>query len=189
MTNSKPNLALKPIDIDNSFQAKIYTQDYQAKLTIEGVKVIKLNTFVGEDGDFTEIIHFDEQSEFPEIPGFKVAQINHSRLLPNAVKAWHLHFRQDEIWYSLPQDNLLLGLWDLREKSATKGKTMRIALGSGKAKLIFIPKGVAHGAANFSTQPAQIIYLVTERFNLQDPDEKRLAWNSLGDDFWQPQRD
>lgn len=176
-------------DIDEKFQKKIYAQDYAKKPEINGVKILKLENVVTEDGDFSELLRLNENGEMEGIAGFKPVQINRSKILPLMVKAWHLHLRQDEIWYVLPDGHLLIGLWDVRKDSPTKDTTMRVVLGGGKSKLLFIPKGVAHGCSNFSKKPANILYFVSQKFNRENPDEQRLAWDSKGADFWQPKKD
>ncbi len=62
---------------------------------------------------------------------------------------------------------------------------MRLVMGGGKAQLLHIPRGVAHGGANIWGQPATILYYVNQRFDLNDPDERRLPWDIVGADFWQ----
>lgn len=176
-------------DIDLKVRSKIYQQDYSPKPIIEGVKIVELVNHIGEDGDFSEIIKIKENLELEEFPGFKLRQINRSRLEPGTVKAWHLHLRQDEIWYLAPYDRLFVGLWDLRTNSKTKDTKMRLVLGSGKSQLLFIPKGVAHGSANFMPKAVELLYLVNQIFTPHSPDEQRLPWDSLGQDFWKPKRD
>ena len=61
---------------------------------------------------------------------------------------------------------------------------MRFALGAGKARLLFIPRGVAHGVANLSSRPASIIYFVNRAFDAENPDEHRLPWDVIGAAFW-----
>src|SRR5476651_2131972 len=116
------NLSLQ--DIDASIREKVAKQQYN-KPTIDGVKVVTLDTYLAEDGSFTELLRFDDQSLSELFSGFKVAQINRSVMMPNTVKAWHLHFGQDEVWNVGSRTRLFLGLWDLRETSPTKGVTMR----------------------------------------------------------------
>ena len=62
---------------------------------------------------------------------------------------------------------------------------MRLVMGSGKAQLLYIPGGVGHGGANIWREPATILYYVSQQFDLNDPDERRLPWDMLGADFWQ----
>ncbi|HET9947093.1 MAG TPA: dTDP-4-dehydrorhamnose 3,5-epimerase family protein [Patescibacteria group bacterium] len=172
-------------DIDKKFRGKIKIQDYSKKTPIEGVVVKELRNMIGEDGDFSELLRLTENGEAEGFPGFQVRQINRSKMLPHAIKAWHLHFKQDEIQSVAPESHLVVGLWDVREKSPTKGHTMKLVLGGGKAHTLFIPRGVAHGYMNVSKKPATIIYFVSEQFSLDDPDERRLPWDSLKN-FWEP---
>ena len=176
-------------DIDDKIKSKVFPQDYTRQDTIEGVKLISPKIIEGEDGDFSEILRIDDNGQMEGLDGFNLRQINRTRLYPNSVKAWHVHFKQNEMWYMNPSFNLLVGLWDLRKDSPTVGKLMRIALGGSNAKLLYIPHGVAHGSANFSGQSVQLYYFVDQRFNIEDPDEKRLHWDAQGADFWKPVRD
>lgn len=180
--------ALTLADINDQTRGKIYVQDYSAKPTIEGVKIIPAKTFVSEDGDFSEVIRM-QNGKIEGIEGFELAQINRSRLLPGAIKGWHLHFEQEDIFYLSPSDSLLIGLWDLRRSSETNGVSMKITLGAGQSFLLYIPRGVAHGMANVSNRDMEIFYLVNNQFNAKNPDERRLPWDSLGEDFWSPKRD
>lgn len=176
-------------DIDEKFKEKVYVQDYSKKPTIEGLKIVEIKNFVGEDGDFSEIIRLDENGSIEGFEGFKLAQVNRTKMLPGVIKAWHLHLGQDEFWYVTPSSHLLAGFLDLRKNSSTKGIDMRIPMGGGKSQLIFIPKGVAHGCANVSKKPATMLYFVDQKFNINNPDEQRLSWDILGKDYWQPKRD
>jgi dTDP-4-dehydrorhamnose 3,5-epimerase len=103
---------------------------------------------------------------------------------PGTIKAWHLHERQDDLWFVPPQSRLLVGLLDVREGSPSYDVPMRFVMGAGKARLLFIPRGVAHGVANLTQQPASVLYFATEPFNSAHPDEHRLPWDTLGPDFW-----
>lgn len=171
--------------IDSEFRDKVFTQDYSKKPVIEGVEVREIRNMVGEDGDFSELLRLTDSGEAEGYPGFKVHQINRSKMLSGAIKAWHLHLKQDEIQTVNPENHLVIGLWDVRKDSPTKGQTMKLVFGGGKAHHVFIPRGVAHGYMNVSKKPATIIYFVSEQFNLDDVDEHRLPWDSVPD-FWEP---
>lgn len=172
-------------DIDGKYQKQLYIQDYSKKEVIEGVKIIELKNMSGEDGDFSELLRLNIQGEAEGFPGFYLRQISRSKMIPGSVKAWHIHFAQEDIWHILPSDKLLLGLWDIRKDSPTKHKSMRLALGGGKAHLIYIPRGVAHGAVNFSNKEGTILYFVNAQFDIANPDEHRLPWDALGKEFWE----
>lgn len=176
-------------DIQDSVSSKIYTQDYSKKEIIEGVKIIPLSNHVGEEGDFCELIRIAENGNLTQLPTFKLAQINRTKLYPATIKAWHLHFNQNEVWYISPSDHLLVGLWDVRKHSKTQLKTMRIVLGGSHSQLLFIPKGVAHGSSNLTQQSVELFYFVDKVFDIHKPDEKRIHWDVLGADFWLPRKD
>lgn len=175
-------------DLSTNHKVDVFIQDYSKKTPIEGVKIVEIKKFVGEDGTFEELARIDDNGELELFPGFKLKQINRSKILPKAIKAWHLHLDQEDIWYVRPEDHLLLGLWDLRKDSKTRDIKMRIVMGAGSAKLVYVPRGVAHGVANFSGKKADIIYFVNNLFNFSKPDEYRLPWDKAGADFWQMQK-
>lgn len=174
--------------IDKKVRSLIYEEDHRKDVLIEGVKMIPLKNHVVEDGDFSELITLNEKGEFDAVPGFKFTQLNRTRLLPHSVKAWHLHLFKDEIWYIAPIFQLFVGLWDVREKSKTKGKTMRLSLGGGSSHLLYIPAGVAKGSANFTYKEINLYFFVNKRYDTSDPDEKRLRWDILGEEFWNMQK-
>lgn len=167
----------------------IFTQSYAQPTQIEGVKLIPIKSFVADEGDFSEILRFDDNGDFEHLPGFKVRQVNRTRLFGGSIKAWHVHEFQDEVWYVPPTFHLVGGLWDVRTNSPTAGATMKFVLGGGNSSLLVVPRGVAHGTVNFSGQPAELFYFVNQRFNRENPDEHRIHWDHLGADFWKPERD
>ncbi len=180
---------LQKEDFLKNIQNQIYTQDYSKQPVIEGVQIIDIKRFVGEDGTFEEIIRVNDNGCLEVFPEFRVKQINRSKLLPGAVKAWHLHYNQEDIWYVGPDDHMILGLWDLRDNSSTKDLKMRIVLGATYSRLVYIPRGVAHGVMNVSNQSGTIIYFVNQQFDAKNPDEQRLKWDAAGEDFWQPKKE
>ncbi len=190
MTNNKyMALDLTINDIDEKVQKDIYVQDYSPKEIIEGVKILEVKNFVSEDGDFSELLRIGEDGSVEGFPDFKPVQVNRTKMHPAAVKAWHLHYKQDEIWSVLSSGQILLGLYDIRKNSKTKGLTMRIVAGGGKTQLIFIPRGVTHGALVLGKKPANIIYFMNQKFDINNPDEQRLKWDILGKDFWEARKE
>lgn len=183
------NTPLNLDNIDASVKPKVYTQNYAAKPAIDGVRIVELSEMSGEDSDFSELMRITPEGESIQFPGFHIQQINRSTQLPGSVKAWHLHLVQDEIWYVPDESRLFAAFWDIRTNSPTKGTIMRIPMGAGSRRMIHIPHGVAHGSANFTTKTGVIIYFMNSQFDMQHPDEHRIPWDSLGKNFWQPERD
>jgi dTDP-4-dehydrorhamnose 3,5-epimerase-like enzyme len=176
---------LSPADLGPEFAARVSTQEYTKKTPIEGVQVIDLRLLIDDGGSFAEIVRFDEEGRLLAVPEFQVRQSSYSLVLPGAIKAFHLHYNQEDVWFVPPGDRLLVGLVDARADSPTAGASMRLVLGAGRAQILYIPRGVAHGCANIGAAPATILYYVNQHFNINDPDERRLPWDLLGAEFWQ----
>jgi len=149
---------------------------------IDGVKIFHIKSHKTEDGSFSELLQMNDQGALELVPDFHIAQINRSIMLPNTVKAWHFHFAQDEVWNVSARSHVLLGLWDVREHSSTKNVVMRIPL--THESLVYIPRGVAHGVANHLTHAIEIYYFVNNKYNPENPDEKRFSWDKKGQEFW-----
>ena len=91
-----------------------------------------------------------------------------------AIKAFHWHTRQDDLWF-IATGKARVVLHDLREDSSTFGETQTILAGVDDYKLIVIPLGVAHGYQVLSDEPVLLFYHTTESYNMNHPDEERLA--------------
>jgi dTDP-4-dehydrorhamnose 3,5-epimerase len=179
---------LKPISkeaIGQEYTKDLSTQDYAKKPVIEGVQLITLQNFVDDGGSLAEIVRFDDNGNLQAIPEFKVKQATFSQMLPGTIKAFHLHYNQEDVWFILPYDRLLIGLFDARQNSPTYKNSMRFVMGSGRAQILYLPRGVAHGLANPWQTPSNMIYFVNQCFNPNEPDEHRLPWDTLGKDFWE----
>jgi dTDP-4-dehydrorhamnose 3,5-epimerase len=160
-------------------------QHYGPAPAIEGVGIVDLKRYGDEGGSMTELARLlDGHPE--SFPDFVVRQVNYSEVEPGAIKAFHLHTRQTDIWYVPPSDRMLVILLDAREHSGTSGARMRLTLGHGSSRLLRIPPGVAHGVRNVSPATGRIIYFVDVPFS-PDPaacDEGRLPWDFAGADAW-----
>ncbi len=180
---------LGKISILADVRKQITVADYSPQNLIDGVKIIELTNHIAEDGDLSEIIRINGNGTLKELSDFKLAQIIRVKHNPNTVKAWHLHYSQDEVWYVAPSEHLFVGLWDIREKSKTSKLTMRVVLGGSLSQLLYIPRGVAHGSANFIQKSVDLYSFLNRPFDLKKPDEMRLPWDILGKEFWQPLKD
>jgi len=177
-------IPLGPGDIREDVRGSVSRQEYGATSQIEGVQFLPLQTFVEDGGTFTELGRLAEGA-LAGLAGFEVRQVNCSLMAAGAIKAWHIHFTQEDLWFVPPSHSLLVGLWDVRKNSPTTGSTLRFVLGRGRSQLLYIPRGVAHGAANLGNSDAFLFYFVNQQFDAQDPDERRLPYDALGKDFWE----
>ena len=170
-------------------QAAYSVQDYGRKEDIQGVEFVQLKRFNDDGGSMTELGRLQD-GVHGDLEGFQVEQINYSVLEPLAIKAFHLHRRQTDVWYVPPSDKLLLVLADVREGSPSEGLVKRYVIGDGNSRLVRIPPGVAHGCRNLRPQaPSVIVYFVDVQFSVgEDCDEGRLPWDHFGTDVWEVER-
>ena len=170
--------------IDANYQSKLIKQDYSAKLTINDVKIIDLNYFSDDGGAFCEIARIlDNTGIKKHFPDFNLRQINWSQIEPGLIKAGHLHKNQEDIWFVPPCDKVIVGLIDARQGSATVNVKMRFVLGAGKAKLLYIPRGVIHGCSNPYNRQMTLIYLANQYWD--GSDEWRVNYKEFGKGFWE----
>jgi len=164
-------------------------QDYGPRPKIEGLEIQELRRFNDDGGAMTELARLDD-GRIAGLEGFVARQVNYSTMDPLAIKAFHLHKRQTDVWYVPPSDKILLAVADVREGSKSAGVVQRLVLGDGKSFLVRIPPGVAHGAKNLRTaQTSTIIYFVDVQFSTDDScDEGRLPWDHFGADLWEVER-
>ena len=177
--------ALTPDKIGSEFLPKVSIQDYSKKPAIEGVRLLDLRLMLDDGGSFAELVRLDDKGHLEAIPEFQVRQSSYSEVLPGSIKAFHLHFNQEDVWFIPPSHRLLVGLVDVRMDSPSCGVSQRLVMGGGRAQLLYIPRGVGHGGANVWHQPSSIFYYVNQQFSLENCDERRLPWDILGKEFWE----
>jgi dTDP-4-dehydrorhamnose 3,5-epimerase len=160
-------------------------QDYSPAPEIDGVVVLDIRRWNDDGGSFTELGRLDGGLH-TAFPGFQVKQMNYSEMDAGAIKAFHLHPTQTDVWFVPPGDKMLLVLLDVRDGSPTRGAHRRLVLGDGTSRLVRIPPGVAHGVKNLAAVRGRIIYFVDRQFS-PAPDvceEGRLPWDFAGADIW-----
>lgn len=172
-------------DLSPCVREQFSVQRYPPAAVIDGVRLVDLREIQDDGGSFVELARIDEAAQVAGFEGFQARQVNYSTMMPGTVNAWHLHFGQEDIWFVPSQSRILVGLKDIRANSPTEGLSMRFVLGAGRARLLLIPRGVAHGAANPWPGAQVVIYFVNQQFSPQAPDEGRLPWDAFGADFWE----
>jgi dTDP-4-dehydrorhamnose 3,5-epimerase len=180
---------VQPFQLNEAAQKKYAVQDYKAKRTIEGLEIVQLKRFNDDGGSMTELARLDG-GMVQGLKGFQALQVNYSVMEPLAVKAFHMHKRQTDVWFVPPSDKLLLVVADVRKGSPTEGLVQRMVLGDGNSRLVRIPPGVAHGAKNLRpSTPSVILYFVDVQFSTDEHcDEGRLPWDHFGAQVWEVER-
>lgn len=171
--------------IASQFQKDITTQTYTARPKIEGLEIKQLAFHNDDGGNFSELFRVTDGKIEGLATPFDVRQVSMSVLTPQTIKAYHVHYHQDDLWYVSPYDRILVNFIDLREDSPTFNNKIRMVLGAGKNLAVRIPAGVAHGAANVYERNMTLIYATSDQFNAEDPDERRLPWDFFGSELWE----
>ncbi|MDA0375258.1 MAG: dTDP-4-dehydrorhamnose 3,5-epimerase family protein, partial [Planctomycetota bacterium] len=153
------------MELNDQTKAALFHQNYSGARRIEGVEIVELRRFNDDGGAITELGRLTAGMH-AQLPGFEVKQVNYSEIEPGAIKAYHMHRTQTDVWYVPPHDKFLLVLHDCRKGSPTEGATMRFVLGDGKDRLVRIPPGVAHGCTNLARTVGHIIYMVDVLFSV-----------------------
>jgi len=138
--------------------------------TIDGVVVKNLKRIIDDRGFLMEIF----RSDWPEFQKFGQTYMTTCR--PGVVKAWHYHKIQ---WDHLVpiRGNALVGLYDPRDESPSKGILQEIEVREGEPKFIKIPPMVHHGFTPIDDKDIWVINTPTELYNYKQPDEYRLEWD------------
>jgi len=138
--------------------------------TIDGVAVRNLKRIIDDRGFLMEIF----RSDWPEFQKFGQTYMTTCR--PGVVKAWHYHKIQWDHFVPI-RGNALIGLYDPREGSPTKGILQEIEVMEGEPKFIKIPPLVHHGFTPTDDKDIWVINTPTELYNYKTPDEYRLEWD------------
>lgn len=104
----------------------------------DGVALRPLPPNRDERGAFTEIFRESWQT------GIVPVQWNMVRSHASVLRGVHLHLHHDEV-YVLPEGDALIGLKDLRRRTATRGVTGFVRLAASRPQLLTVPRGLAHG--------------------------------------------
>jgi len=139
---------------------------------IDGVKVQALPLWADDRGYFLEIQRMGGGlgAQFPAASTQISAALNY----PGAVKAFHYHLHQHDLWTTV-KGMLQVALVDLRVGSPTFGLRNTLYTGALRMWQILIPPGVAHGYKVIGSDEAMLVYL-TDRF-YNPADEGRLPYN------------
>lgn len=150
---------------------------------IEGVRVAPVALWPDDRGYFLEVARAGQSL----LAGFAPAsvQVSASLTYPGAIKAFHYHLKQTDLW-TVVAGMLQVALADLRRGSPTFGLRNTLYIGVLRPWQLLIPPGVAHGYKVIGDAPALLVY-VTDRF--YDPaDEGRLPYNDAGINYdWELQ--
>ncbi|MEA2089108.1 MAG: dTDP-4-dehydrorhamnose 3,5-epimerase family protein [Patescibacteria group bacterium] len=143
---------------------------------IAGVIIKKLNKYEDERGWLTEIYRHDEIDFIPAMAYVSVTK-------PSIKRGPHEHVYQTDCFIFIGPGVFELYLWDRRENSKTKGKSLKIKAGDGNPTLVIIPPGVVHGYKAISDCDAQCINLIDKLYKgiKKDDEIDEIRWEDKKD--------
>ena len=112
-------------------------------------------------------------------------QINFSHMHPGVIKAWHRHNCQTDLWVVVRGD-LKIGIIEQIEEHqegeppSIDHKIWSIVLGEHNPGILVIPPGLWHGCAVLTPDPVDLLYVMDNRYNADEPDEQRRPYNHFG---------
>jgi len=135
---------------------------FKKRTDLEGVFIIESNIYRDDRGFFTEAFVLDS-FDYSDIPsGFVQDNISFSK--KNVLRGLHYQlkpFPQDKLVFVI-KGKILDVVVDIREKSSTYMKHVKIELSSDSGRSIFVPRGFAHGF--LALEDTYLYYKVTNTF-------------------------
>ena len=146
---------------------------------IEGVATKTLTVNMDGRGYLMEIMRSDEDF----FNGF--GQCYLTTCFPGVIKAWHMHEAQEDNICCIV-GNIKLVLSDRREDSGTYGEINEFFIGERDPILVKIPPGVYHGFMSLENRTAAVLNIPTRVYERDEPDERRLPYDSAEMDYHWP---
>jgi dTDP-4-dehydrorhamnose 3,5-epimerase len=145
------------------------TRNWQpVSIPIEGVRLIRSRHVVTRNGYTTE----NFRSDWDGI-NYDAKHVMTNRWDTPITTDWHCHHKQsDHIMVLLGR--ILIGLYDDREKSVSRGKSMVVRCDWADPQLVVVPPGVYH-SFKVLVAPALMLNTITHVYEYEDPDHWRLA--------------
>jgi len=135
----------------------------------DGVKISDIKKMPDERGFFAEIFRED----WRELTGGdKIVQANLSMLYPGIIKAWHRHKRGQIDYFIVLKGAVKLCIYDESKKQLDE-----LVLSGERLQIARVPGHYWHGSKAVSSEPALIVYFVTNLYDYKNPDEERKSWN------------
>jgi dTDP-4-dehydrorhamnose 3,5-epimerase len=139
----------------------------EASTRIAGVYSVRLQRHGDDRGFFYESFR---RTWVPDIG--EMVQGNFSFSKAGVLRGLHYHHKQADLWFC-PLGHIRAGLYDLRTSSPTRGNAETYELGAAEARVLYIPRGVAHGF--YAVEDSYLSYLVDQYYD--GSDELGVKWD------------
>jgi dTDP-4-dehydrorhamnose 3,5-epimerase len=144
------------------------------RLPLDGLLLVQLDVHGDERGFFVERFNLDRFRE-AGLPA-EFVQDNHSRSRPGVVRGLHFqHTPAQGKLVGVTRGRIFDAVVDIRPGSATYGQTCTTELSDMNGRLLWVPRGFAHGFAVLDDTPADLLYKVDAPYNAAG--EGGILWN------------
>jgi dTDP-4-dehydrorhamnose 3,5-epimerase len=106
--------------------------------------------------------------------------INITYAYPGVIAAWHAHEKQYDEWFVI-KGALKIGLAKPKPGGGYDGRFF--SLSEHDVKVLRIPPGVLHGWRNHTSEVAILMYHISKKYDVKDPDEQRYTIDQVGLDW------
>lgn len=144
---------------------------------ISGVHVLTPCPFSDERGSFVKVFNKDVYASIA--PRLTFEEIFYTRSVQNVIRGFHFQVPpfdlEKVVWVT--NGSVLDVLLDLRQNSETFGKCFSLELSEESAKVLYIPKGIAHAFCVLSSG-ATVLYSTSKVYSAQH--DAGIRWDSVG---------
>jgi dTDP-4-dehydrorhamnose 3,5-epimerase len=150
------------------------------KTNLEGLYIIQNNVFRDKRGIFVKTFHKKVFEENNLETDFRESFFSISK--KNVIRGMHFQLPPDDhvkLVYCA-KGEILDVVVDLRKNSPTYGKFFSINLTGNNGKIIYIPKGFAHGFKSL-TNNSVVVYMTTKEYSPKN--DTGIRWDSFGFDW------
>lgn len=144
--------------------------------SIVGVLVMPLKRIVDARGEIMHMLRRDD----PHFERF--GEIYFSVVRPGMVKGWHLHHRMT-LNYTVPVGRIRLVLYDVRDRSQTRGVVQEIELAPDRHSLVRVPPGVWNGFLGLGATPSVVANCATEPHDPEEIERRPPLWDGIPYDW------
>lgn len=159
-------------------------EDYAREQSIDGV--YRLKSPVNPDdigGSFVEAFRI-RQGQIGNLSfdlDITEGQINILTIVSGTRRFGHVHPNQSELWF-LAQGHLIVGLYDARKESQTKGRKNKYVLVKGTG--LYIPQGVIHSLINCSEETTILLHFSSQHFDSNPEETEEYRVEPKDPEFW-----
>lgn len=135
---------------------------------LDGIKIVDIKVLPDERGFFAEGMRTDWKDMLDDD---KIAQVNISKSFPGMIRAWHRHLKGQNDYFIVIKGSLKICAYDEQT-----GELSEVVASGDKLQAVKIPGKYWHGTKCVSNEPSMTVYLVSNLYDYQSPDEERRPW-------------